>query len=85
MGPLDRLWVLRLRAAFEVEIVCRGGVSLLEDARTEAAWYADLHHPWDRTGAEPAARVNAWLSIIAARARVARGDRIPLDGCPAHD
>ena len=72
MGPLDLLWMRRLRAAFEVELVCRGGVGLLEDARTEAAWYADLHHPWDRTGDEPAARVNAWLSILAARARVAR-------------
>ena len=85
MGPLDRLWVRRLRATVEVELVCCGGDALLQDARTEASWYADMHHPWDRMGSEPAARVNAWLSILAARARLARGDRIPLDGCPARD
>ena len=85
MGPLDRLWIYRLRAVFEVELVCCGGRALLMDARTEACWYADMHHPWDRTGSEPAARVNAWLSILAARARVARSDRMPLDGCPPRD
>ncbi|TCK24667.1 hypothetical protein [Pseudonocardia endophytica] len=85
MGPLDLLWMRRLRAAFEVELVCCGGEPLLEDARTEASWYADLHHPWDRTGSEPAARVNAWMSILAVRARIARRDRKPLDGCRPRD
>jgi hypothetical protein len=85
MGPLDLLWMRRLRAAFEVELVCHGGETLLQDARTEASWYADLHHPWDHRGVEPAARVNAWMSILAVRAALARRDRNPLDGCPSRD
>lgn len=85
MGPLDRLWIRRVRAVCEVELVCVGGLDLLQNARTEASWYADLHHPWDRTGTEPAARVNAFLSILAARARVARKRLKTLDGCPPYD
>ncbi|MEJ8282190.1 hypothetical protein [Pseudonocardia spirodelae] len=71
MTVLERLWVWRVRAACEMALASRGGDELVDDARTEAAWYADLLHPWDGCGCEPDARVHAWLSILMARRTVA--------------
>ena len=50
-----------------------GGDALVGDACTEASWYADMMHPWDGCGCEPAARVYAWLSILTARRVLAEG------------
>jgi hypothetical protein len=69
----ERLWVWRVRAACEMALALCGGDDLVDDARTEASWYADLLHPWDGRGCEPDARVHAWLSILLARRTVAAG------------
>lgn len=67
MTVLERLWVWHVRGACELALACHGGTALVGDARTEAAWYADMLFPWDGSGCEPDARVFAWLSILVAR------------------
>jgi hypothetical protein len=64
---VERWWIWRVRAACEIALAHRGGDELVDDARTEASWYADMMYPWDGRGCEPDARVLAWLSILVAR------------------
>ena len=68
---LERWWIWRARAACEIALARHGGDALVADACTEASWYADMLHPWNGHGCEPAARVYAWLSILMARRIVA--------------
>ncbi|OSY35143.1 MULTISPECIES: hypothetical protein [Pseudonocardia] len=78
MTVFERWWIWRVRAACVLALARRGGDALVGDACTEASWYADMMHPWDGRGCEPAARVYAWLSILAARGTLAEG-RYSLD------
>ena len=58
-------WALGL---VEGELYRIGGVDLLDDARVEARWYADLYHPWCGTGDEPLDRLAARIEIMSLRA-----------------
>lgn len=57
-------WLIGL---VETELRRSGGTALLIEARVEARRYADLHHPWDGTHAEPVRRLEARLDVLSRR------------------
>lgn len=65
-------WALGL---VEGELFRIGGVGLLDDARIEARWYADLFHPWAGGGEEPLDRLAARIEILSLRAERSSGRR----------
>jgi len=69
----DTAWALGL---VEGELFRIGGPDLLEDARVEARWYADLYHPWLGSGEEPIDRLAARIEILNLRAERRAGRRL---------
>lgn len=72
----DRERARRRHAQVVAELDQLGGRDLVDDAQTEARWFADLYHPWDGDGDEPVERLYARLELLERRR-----DRARRAGC----
>lgn len=65
--PGDRTILELVCRQLEAELLRIGGGELVDDARTEAEWYAALFFPFDGCGTEPVERLRARVSILTER------------------